>query len=117
MSKRPITVFLPPPVLGLILQRAGTLKGMRLAGFVSVWLLATHYLGDEHPGTEDVIAWFEGSPSRATSYRRLAEFRAALPELGADAVPTDWLRVVWDEKEPRAIERPRRASAPRARTA
>jgi hypothetical protein len=54
-----------------------TPKASRLAGFIVLWALAIEDLGPEL-GAEAFVEWsFE---SRATVYRRLADFRELFPE-------------------------------------
>jgi hypothetical protein len=96
----PLVVVPDARMLRVLIARAGWAKGPRLGMFICQWLLAAHYMEQRRPGTEEVIAWWDGTPSERTVYRRLAELRAALPELGADFTPSDGWRLKWKGAEP-----------------
>lgn len=72
-------------VLALCIDRLGYVKGARLAEFIVEWEMWLRARGEDL-GTEDFAAWWKDS--RATTYRRLDDFRRAFPELGPHGTPS-----------------------------
>ena len=65
-------------LLAACVERAGFMKGARIAEFIVAWGIAEAELGHEI-GIEEFGAWWREKDLR-TAYRRLAEMRAAFPE-------------------------------------
>ncbi len=76
-------------MLGLCVQRLGYRRGARVAEFIGEWEVCVRKHGRE-VGAEEFVAWWKDS--RATTYRRLVEFREAFPELGLHGTPGDLMR-------------------------
>lgn len=55
-----------------------TPRASRVAALIAMWAIALDDLEREHLGAEEYAAW--ASESRATVYRRLADFRELWPE-------------------------------------
>lgn len=74
-----------PEMVRDCIKRAGWHKGPPVAKFIAEWAIAEGEYG-RRIGPDDFVEWWrEGR--RTTVYRRLREFRAAFPELGAAGLP------------------------------
>lgn len=73
-------------VLALCIDRLGYRRGARVAEFIAEWEICVRQAGGEVE-TEHFAAWWKDS--RATTYRRLQEFREGFPELGEHGRPSD----------------------------
>lgn len=73
-------------LIGSCVQRAGYVKGARIAEFVTAWVVAEALQGRPLDGPEEFAREWRGN--RRTAYRRLAEFRSAFPEFGPAGVPS-----------------------------
>lgn len=60
-----------------------------MAEFIAEWEICVRQVGRD-VGVEEFAAWWRDS--RATTYRRLGEFREAFPELGEHGKPDDLMR-------------------------
>lgn len=80
-------------VLSLCVDRAGYRAGSRVAQFIFEWELVVRSTGGPIRAEEYSAWWKIGA---TTGYRRLAEFRAAFPELGEHGMPHDLMRPLLD---------------------
>jgi len=87
-------------VLVACVERAGPMKGARLAMFVSEWAIAETELGHEI-GPEEFSDWWQAR-SRRTVYRRLSEYRTAFD--GSDK-PSEMFRARRTVTRPRGAPR------------
>lgn len=74
----------------LCVQRAGFKEGRKVAQFIVEWEVATAAIG-RRITAEEFSDWWRESP--ATTYRHLARFRTAFPELGERGMPGDLMTV------------------------
>jgi hypothetical protein len=72
-----VKVKVDPTVTAMCIERAGWLKGARIAEFVTAWSIAENELGHD-PTVEEFAKWWAGS--KRAAYYRLADFREAFPE-------------------------------------
>ena len=81
----PVTVTDRLDLVAVCIARAGGLRaGRRMAQFITEWEVAVRANGGPVSADDFAGYWRE---SRMTSFRRLAEFRNAFPELGPQAFP------------------------------
>jgi hypothetical protein len=76
-------------MMGLCVDRAGFRRGARLAEFITEWEMCVRAHAGPI-GIEEFAHWWKDSPR--TAYRRLKDFRAVFPELGAHGTPQDLMR-------------------------
>jgi hypothetical protein len=69
------------------------MRGVRLIYFVNEWISAEREAGGRELGVEEFARDYSRMPVR-TVYRRLAQFRAAFPEVGPDGTPHHLIE--WD---------------------
>jgi hypothetical protein len=81
-------------VLALCVDRLGYRRGARVAEFIGEWEVCVRQLGHA-VSTDEFAAWWR--ESRATAYRRLAEFRESFPELGPHGKPDDLMRPLLEQ--------------------
>jgi hypothetical protein len=77
-------------VIAVCIERAGWREGRKMAQFIFEWEVATRSIGRQISPDEFAEWWRE---NRATTYRHLARFRAAFPELGDHGKPGDLMTV------------------------
>lgn len=77
-------------VIGVCVERAGWREGRKIAQFIFEWEVATRSVGRQISADEFAEWWKEG---RSTTYRHLARFQAAFPELGEHGKPGDLMTV------------------------
>lgn len=80
-------------VIGLCIDQCGYRRGARLAEFIAEWEVCVRSYNRDVT-SEEFAAWWKDS--RATTYRRLAEFREAFPQLGPHATPSALMRPLLD---------------------
>jgi hypothetical protein len=73
-------------VLALCVNRGGYRQGRKVAQFIAEWELVVRDLGREI-SPEEFGPWWKDH--RATTYRKLGEFRELFPELGHQGKPDD----------------------------
>jgi hypothetical protein len=72
-------------ILEECIRRQGFRRGAMVAEFITEWEVWLRSAGQDG-GVEEFAQWWKDSPR--TAYRRLANFRAAFPELGKQATPS-----------------------------
>lgn len=72
-----------PSLLEVLIAKGGVIKGARVAAFIVQWAVAADELPD--PDVPSVARYW--AENERTLWRRLADFRELLPELGEHATP------------------------------